>query len=56
MIKYWAQSFLANVPKVVVGFRDDEGIIKDITTYNTLKIPKEVDKSLWVIFYLINNY
>jgi hypothetical protein len=26
LLKFWSQSFLAGVPRVVVGFRDDEGI------------------------------
>ena len=39
LIKYWAQSFLAGVPKVVCGLRDDDGIVRKIETYDTLKIP-----------------
>lgn len=26
LIKFWSQSYLAGVPRVVVGFRDEEGI------------------------------
>jgi hypothetical protein len=26
LLKFWSQSFLAGIPQVVVGFRDDEGV------------------------------
>ena len=39
LIKYWAQSYLAGVPKVVCGLRNDDGIVQKIETYETLKIP-----------------
>ena len=38
--KFWAQSFLAGIPKVVCGFRDDDGVVREIKTFNTLDIPK----------------
>ena len=39
LIKYWAQSYLAGVPKVVCGLRDDNGIVQELETFYTLKIP-----------------
>ncbi|XP_065066252.1 decapping and exoribonuclease protein-like [Rhopilema esculentum] len=39
LIKFWAQSFLAGVPKVVCGMRDDNGIVRKIKNYVTLDIP-----------------
>jgi len=39
LIKYWAQSYLAGVPKVVCGLRDDNGIVQELETFCTLKIP-----------------
>nr|XP_047135785.1 decapping and exoribonuclease protein-like isoform X2 [Hydra vulgaris] len=39
LLKFWAQSFLAGIPKIVVGMRDDEGIVKEIKSFNTLSIP-----------------
>jgi hypothetical protein len=26
LIKFWAQAFIAGIPRVVVGYRDDDGI------------------------------
>ena len=45
LIKYWAQSFLAGVPKVVCGLRDDNGIIQEMETFDTLKIPDGARKN-----------
>jgi len=40
LLKFWAQSFLAGVPKILIGFRDDEGIVSKVQSLETLKIPK----------------
>ena len=40
-MKWWAQSFLVGVPKIVCGFRDDDGIIQNLQTFRTIDIPKE---------------
>ncbi|RKP04936.1 RAI1 like PD-XK nuclease-domain-containing protein, partial [Thamnocephalis sphaerospora] len=42
MLKFWAQSFLASVPKVIVGFRDDRGYVRSVKTYETMEIPRKV--------------
>ncbi|KAI8814043.1 hypothetical protein BJ742DRAFT_865098 [Cladochytrium replicatum] len=42
LLKTWAQSFLIGVPKVAFGFRDDQGILREIKTYETSAIPREV--------------
>ncbi|KAK9767201.1 decapping endonuclease targeting mRNA [Basidiobolus ranarum] len=48
LIKFWAQSFLPGIPRVVVGFRDDDGYLKSVQTLNTLEIPRMVrGKNLW---------
>jgi RAT1-interacting protein len=39
LLKFWAQSFLLGVPKVIVGFRSKEGILRAIDTYDTARIP-----------------
>ncbi|KAK3584832.1 hypothetical protein CHS0354_005687 [Potamilus streckersoni] len=39
LIKWWAQSFLVGIPKIVCGFRDDDGIVHRLQTYDTLEIP-----------------
>ena len=29
-IKWWCQSFLVGVPKIVCGFRDDDGVVEKV--------------------------
>lgn len=40
LLKYWIQSYLVNTPKIIVGFRDDSGIIQSISSFSTSEIPK----------------
>ncbi|XP_068674928.1 decapping and exoribonuclease protein-like [Montipora foliosa] len=49
LIKWWAQSYLAGVPKIICGFRDHHGNVKELQTYNTLAIPRLVrdEEGLW---------
>ncbi|CAG8514363.1 9244_t:CDS:2 [Diversispora eburnea] len=42
LLKFWAQSFLIGIPKVIVGFRDDNGFVKQVKEYKTLEIPRIV--------------
>ncbi|KXS18956.1 RAI1-domain-containing protein [Gonapodya prolifera JEL478] len=44
LLKIWAQSFLAGIPRVIVGFRDDEGYVRAIEEFKTLEIPRAVRK------------
>ncbi|KAF2273178.1 RAI1-domain-containing protein [Westerdykella ornata] len=39
LLKFWAQSFLLGVEKVVVGFRSKAGILKGLDVYETARIP-----------------
>jgi RAT1-interacting protein len=39
LLKFWAQSFLLGVPKVVVGFRSKAGILRGVQTLNTHDLP-----------------
>lgn len=50
LMKFWAQSFTIGVPRVIVGFRDEKGIVKKIQRFYTLKIPKLVagrEREMW---------
>ena len=38
----WPQSFLAGVPRIIVGFRDDAGVVKELRPLETMKIPRMV--------------
>ncbi|XP_041673299.1 decapping and exoribonuclease protein [Cheilinus undulatus] len=38
LIKWWAQSFLPGVPRVVAGFRDHDGVVVGVETFPIAKI------------------
>jgi len=40
MLSWWIQSFLAGVPRITVGWRDDDGLVRKIEHIETMKIPK----------------
>lgn len=39
LLKFWAQSFLLGVPKIIVGFRSKTGILRGVQTFNTHELP-----------------
>ncbi|PGH14419.1 protein rai1 [Helicocarpus griseus UAMH5409] len=39
LLKFWAQSFLLGVPKIIVGFRDEHGILRRLEETTTHTIP-----------------
>jgi RAT1-interacting protein len=49
LMKWWVQSFLVGVPKLICGFRNDDGIVKSLQTFKIADIPKEtqVDLTMW---------
>eukprot|EP00941_MAST-03F_sp_MAST-3F-sp1_P002211 g2211.t1 len=50
LLKFWAQSFTIGVPRIVVGFRDEKGIVKKNQRFHTLKIPtllQNREEELW---------
>jgi RAI1 like PD-(D/E)XK nuclease len=42
LCKFWAQSFLLGVPKIVVGFRSRDGILLRIEELETQRLPAKV--------------
>lgn len=38
LLKWWAQSFLPGVPKIVAGFRDNDGQVVHVETFKTSQI------------------
>jgi RAT1-interacting protein len=42
LLKFWAQSFLLGVPKIIVGFRDRNGILLRLEEMETHSIPGKV--------------
>lgn len=50
LMKFWIQSFLLGVPKIIVGFRTQDGFLKRIEEMDTASIPstvKRVGKGTW---------
>lgn len=50
LLKYWIQSFLLGVPKIVVGFRSQNGILQRLEELETKSIPmivKREGKGTW---------
>lgn len=45
LLKFWIQSFLLGVPKIIVGFRSKNGILQSIEELETSKIPALVKKN-----------
>lgn len=61
LLKWWAQSFLLGVSKIVCGFRDDDGIIHRLQDYQTQEIPtmiKDLEKpwSPYVCFNFLEGF
>uniref|UniRef100_A0A3Q3E7W6 Decapping nuclease n=1 Tax=Hippocampus comes TaxID=109280 RepID=A0A3Q3E7W6_HIPCM len=42
LLKWWAQSFLLGVPRIVAGFKNDDGLVVSVRTYRTAEIPQLV--------------
>ncbi|XP_066498680.1 decapping and exoribonuclease protein [Hoplias malabaricus] len=38
LLKWWAQSFLPGVPRIVAGFRDQDGVVVSVETFHVSKI------------------
>jgi len=50
LLKFWAQSFLLGVPKIIVGFRTRDGVLRRLEELETQKIPgnvKRLGKGSW---------
>lgn len=42
LLKYWIQSYLVDVPNVIVGFRSRSGWVKELQTFKIADIPRYV--------------
>ncbi|KAL8734484.1 MAG: hypothetical protein Q9166_001383 [cf. Caloplaca sp. 2 TL-2023] len=50
LLKFWIQSFLLGVPKIIVGFRSKDGILQSLEELETYQIPrlvKQKGKGTW---------
>ena len=43
LMKFWIQSFLLGVPKIIVGFRTRDGILTKVEEIETQRIPATVN-------------
>jgi RAT1-interacting protein len=44
LMRYWIQSFLLGVPKIIVGFRTQGGILSGVEEFSTLSMPQDVQR------------
>ncbi|RKF56557.1 Decapping nuclease rai1 [Golovinomyces cichoracearum] len=44
LMKFWIQSYLLGVPKIIIGFRTHDGFLSRIEEFDTLSIPRMVRK------------
>ncbi|KAI4724211.1 rai1 protein [Aureobasidium sp. EXF-10728] len=44
LLKFWAQSFLLNVPKIIIGFRSRDGKLLNIEELSTQQIPSKIQQ------------
>lgn len=42
LMKFWIQSFLLGVPRIIVGFRTQDGFLKRIEELHTASLPSKV--------------
>ena len=42
LLKFWAQSFLLGVPRILVGFRSQKNTLASVQLLETMKIPAQV--------------
>lgn len=50
LLRFWSQSFLLGVAKIIVGFRDDDGFLKSLQEFETQSLPgiaKRSGRGLW---------
>ncbi|XP_046656549.1 decapping and exoribonuclease protein-like [Daphnia pulicaria] len=40
-MKWWAQSFIVGIPKIVVGYRDDDGVVSRLETMDVNQLRKQ---------------
>ncbi|TQS34305.1 hypothetical protein Golomagni_05319, partial [Golovinomyces magnicellulatus] len=49
LMKFWIQSYLLGVPKIIIGFRTQDGFLNRIEEFDTLSIPRMVRRrgNIW---------
>eukprot|EP00960_Hanusia_phi_P067004 766523-Hanusia_phi.AAC.6 len=49
LLKFWIQSFLGGVGKIVCGFRDDDGQVQENSSYELVYEPRQEEVRLFEI-------
>eukprot|EP00833_Pecoramyces_ruminatium_P009732 jgi/Orpsp1_1/1183764/evm.model.c7180000086646.1 len=44
LLKFWAQSYLVGIPKIIIAFRDNDLKVQKVTSMKTLNIPHVVNQ------------
>lgn len=44
-MKWWAQSFIVGIPEIMVGYRDDDGVVSRLESMDVKQLRKESDVS-----------
>ncbi|XP_061830372.1 decapping and exoribonuclease protein-like [Nerophis lumbriciformis] len=44
--QWWAQSYLLGVPRIVAGFRNDDGIVESVKTFQVSDIPEIAEREV----------
>uniref|UniRef100_H3DKU9 Decapping and exoribonuclease protein n=1 Tax=Tetraodon nigroviridis TaxID=99883 RepID=H3DKU9_TETNG len=49
LLRWWAQSFPPGVPRIIAGFRDDDGVVVAVETFPVSKIPDRIktERNCW---------
>lgn len=47
-LKWWIQSFLINIKRIIVGLRNDDGIVTRVVEYSTQEIFKSVQVKILI--------
>ncbi|XP_071964149.1 decapping and exoribonuclease protein-like [Antedon mediterranea] len=46
--RWWAQSYLLGIPTIMVGFRNEKGIVQNVERYPTIELPEKAKQNkIW---------
>lgn len=51
--KWWSQSFLVGIPRVICGFRDDAGVVRSVQTFAVSAMPNQCQVSQLCPFLIV---
>lgn len=50
LLKWWAQSFLPGVPRIIAGFRDPDGVVVAVETFPVSEISHIIKVALLLLY------